>query len=203
MFRWTLLLFLLGAGCGFPPAPPPQEAPRSSDRCSGYVQEVRVQHFKEFGENFPYWYGVGQLRQESACRSTITAFDGGMGIAQFMPATLTEVEKDLGVPIDPTNAEQAIRAQAYYMHKITGYAPKGPLWTTYQKYNGGAGNLQKEFKKAGVLDWEVMRQMCSRKVITLKNGSLLDMCDVNYDYSKKIAKYAETYRMYEDRMRFW
>lgn len=39
------------------------------------------------GLDAPYWYFMGQIEQESNCRSGATAFDGGQGLGQFMPAT--------------------------------------------------------------------------------------------------------------------
>jgi hypothetical protein len=44
---------------------------------------------------------------------------------------------------------------------------------------------------------------CQRKKITLKSGSILDFCVVNYDYSKKIEKYGLAYRRGPDGMRYW
>lgn len=37
------------------------------------------------GLEAPTHFLMGQIEQESACKSGVTAFDGGMGLAQFMP----------------------------------------------------------------------------------------------------------------------
>jgi hypothetical protein len=173
------------------------------DRCEAHVQSVRVEHTKYFGIQFPYWYGVAQLRTESACRTNVTAFDAGMGIAQFMPKTSQYIQSLMGEALDPYNPKQAIRMQAFYMsriHRLENW--DGGLWIDYQIYNGGRGTLYKEYQRAGVLDWDLMKLSCQRKKIQMKWG-ILDLCEVNYDYSKKVEKYAFPYKRNADGMRYW
>ena len=173
------------------------------DRCEQFVRDVRIEHTKYFGIGFPYWYGVGQLKTESACRSGVTAFDAGQGVAQFMPKTAQYIGSLMGETLDPYNPLHAIRMQAFYMHRIhrkENWSDR--LWVSYQIYNGGASTLKKEFQRAGILDWERMKMSCQRKKIQMKWG-VLDLCEVNYDYSKRIAKYAEAYRRGSDLMRYW
>jgi hypothetical protein len=173
------------------------------DRCETLVQMVRVEHIKYFGLQSPYWYGVGQLKQESACRTTVTAFDAGQGIAQFMPKTEQYIESLMGEKLDPYNPKQAIRMQAFYMNRIhTKENWTGRLWVSYQIYNGGKSTLYKEFQRAGTLDWDLMKMSCQRKKIQMKWG-ILDLCTVNYDYSKKVEKYGNLYRRGTDEMRYW
>ena len=176
---------------------------RAADRCAMLVKDVRVEHTRYFGLQFPYWYGVGQLKQESACRTTVTAFDAGQGVAQFMPKTAQYVQSLMGEALDPYNPRQAIRMQAFYMNRIhTKENWTGRLWIAYQIYNGGKTTLYKEFQRAQVLDWDLMKQSCQRKKILMKWGTL-DLCLVNYDYSKKVEKYGNQYRRGADGMRFW
>jgi hypothetical protein len=173
------------------------------DRCVELVQPVRVEHIRYFGFAYPYWYGVGQLKQESSCRSTVTAFDAGQGVAQFMPKTAQYVQSLMGEKLDPYNPKQAIRMQAFYMNRIhTKENWTGRLWIAYQIYNGGASTLQKECTRAGIVDWELMKMSCQRKKIQMKWG-VLDLCEVNYDYSKKVEKYGNLYRRGPDGMRYW
>jgi hypothetical protein len=173
------------------------------DRCVSLVQIVRVEHTKYFGIQFPYWYGVAQLKQESACREKVTAFDQGMGVAQFMPKTSQYIQSLMGEKLDPYNSKQAVRMQAFYMNRIhvkenwTKY-----LWLDYQIYNGGKGLLYKEYQRAGVDDWEAMRTQCKRNKIKMKWG-VLDFCEVNYSYSKNIFKYSDPYRLGEDAFSYW
>ena len=173
-----------------------------ADRCQDYVTDVRIQAFKYFGTDFPWHYNLGQLRQESNCRDNITSFDGGQGIAQMMPATERDIEKLFG-ELDMYNPEHAIRAQAYYMSRLHKQNLDGRLFLTYQAYNGGWTNLKREIHRAGVVDWYIMRECCKRKVIALKNGRYLNLCDVNYLYSRKVYEYGQQYRISYDRKMYW
>ena len=173
------------------------------DRCEAHVKDVRVEHTRYFGFQFPYWYGVAQLKTESACRTNVTAFDAGQGIAQFMPKTAQYVQSLMGEALNPYNPRQAIRMQAFYMNRIhrkENWTDR--LWVTYQIYNGGAGTLKAESRRAGLTDWASMRLSCQRKKIPMKWG-VLDLCEVNYDYSVKIARFSLAYRRGPDGMRYW
>jgi hypothetical protein len=176
---------------------------RAADRCRDYETDVRIQHTRYFGNSFPYWYGLGQLKQESVCRADATAFDHGMGIAQFMPATAKEINDKLGEKLDPYHPDQAIRMQAYYMSRLHKQNWVGLLWITYQGYNGGFTNLKRERDRAGITDWQAMKNVCKRKIIPLKGGRQLSLCEVNYDYSRKVYKYGQIYKRGRDAMAFW
>ena len=173
-----------------------------ADRCRDYIIDVRSAHTYYFGSNYPYWYGVGQLRQESNCRPDITAFDGGQGISQMMPATERDIEKALG-ELDMYNPEHAIRAQAWYMARLDRQNPDGRLFINYMFYNSGPGTIKKEAARAGVWNYEAMRAVCKRKILTLKSGKFLDLCNVGYDYPKRIYKYGQPYRISYDRRAYW
>lgn len=173
------------------------------DRCESLKRMVRLEHTKYFGLGYPWHYGIGQLKQESACRTTVTAFDAGQGVAQFMPKTEQYIESLMGEKLDPYNPQQAIRMQAFYMHRIhTKENWTDRLWVSYQIYNGGAGTLAAESRRAGKTEWTSMRKQCQRKKIQMKWG-VLDLCAVNYDYSKQVEKYGNTYRIIPDLMRYW
>jgi hypothetical protein len=174
----------------------------AEDRCVKYTKDVRSSFFYYFGVDFPYHYAIGQLKQESACRDKVTAFDAGMGVAQFMPTTVDFVSSKIG-KFNPYNAKEAIKAQAYYMSYLHKQNWDGRLWLTFQAYNGGWRLLKSESIKAKTTNWQKMRNVCNRKVITLKNGNLLDFCFVNYDYSCKIYKYGKEYKLFNDKMRYW
>ena len=199
--KWWWLLFLLPLIFGiiffF------SEKSHALNRCLPFVQPVRVEHTRYFGITFPYWYGVGQLNQESCCRADTTAFDAGQGIAQFMPKTVQYVQSLMGEKLNPYNPEQAIRMQAFYMHRIhskDNWTSK--LWTSYQIYNGGKTLLYKEYLRAKEVDWAKMKAQCKRKKIQMKWG-VLDLCEVNYDYSKQIEKYGNQYRHGVDGILYW
>jgi hypothetical protein len=178
------------------------------DRCLEYVQEERQQHFYYFGLDFPYWYGVGQIQQESRCRKDVTAFDGGQGLTQFMPATAAGVERYLG-PLNMNNPTHAIKAQAWYMKQIHKGNWDGALWLSYCFYNSGQGTMTKESKRSIALchctetNYDAMKAVCKRRVLTLKSGEKLDLCTVGYDYPKQIYKYGQRYKISSDNWRFW
>ena len=176
--------------------------PASVDRCAQYAQIERTQHWRYFGLRFPYWYGLGQARQESNCRSNVTAFDAGMGLTQFMPATWRGMEKHLG-KLDPYNPEHSIKAQAWYMSQLQKENWDGALWLTYCFYNSGSGTMRSEHKRAGITDYNAMKAVCKRKVLILKSGEKLDLCRVGYDYPKQIFKYGQRYKIYPDEWRYW
>ena len=174
-----------------------------ADRCESFIKDVRIEHTKYFGLGFPYWYGLGQLKQESACRASVTAFAQGMGAAQFMPRTSTYIQSLMGEKLDPYNPKQAVRMQAFYMNRIhrkENWSDR--LWVDYQIYNGGRGTLYNEFVRAGVLDWELMKLSCQRKKIQMKWG-VLDLCVVSYSYPKQVYKYGQQYRRGPDGYDFW
>lgn len=176
----------------------------AADRCRDYLPDVRAQHIRWFGLAFPWWYGLGQLRQESGCRATVTAFDHGQGIAQFMPATAYEIRRLMRAgDLNPYNPEHAIRMQAFYMARLHRQNKAGGLWMTYQAYNGGWGPLRSEMHRAGSSDRGAMRQACQRRKVRLKAGRVLDLCDVNYDYSARIRRYGGAFRTGPDGMRYW
>lgn len=174
----------------------------SLDRCNEYRQDERIQHTKYFGLGFPYWYGVAQLQQESCCRAGVTAFDAGMGISQFMPKTAQYINSLMGENLNPYNPEEAIKMQAFYMyriHKNENFIKTKNLWADYQIYNGGGGNLKKEYIRAGKIpDWDLMKAKCTRGKVLLKNGTYLYFCDVNYSYSLQVYKYGKIYKIGSD-----
>lgn len=183
LFILALLIFLnLVAHCA------------AVDRCKDLATDVRIEHYKRFGVNYPWWYGVGQLKQESQCKADAHAFDGGMGIAQFMPKTAAEISKQMGIPLDPFVARDAVKMQAYFMWQLDKQNKSGYLRYTYQAYNGGWGNLLKEHSRA--LTWEPfqMQAACQRKTIILKSGAPLSFCETNYDYPVRIEHFAEAFR---------
>jgi len=166
------------------------------DSCKQFIPLVRAASLQYLGADYNYRYSVGQIQQESNCRSNITAFDGGQGLAQFMPRTSQWIQSLMGEKLNPYNPKQAVRMQAFYLariHKVENWSPSPKnYWLDFQIYNGGSPMLKKEAKLAGALDRVKMRKVCHRKVIKLKHGTL-DMCKVNYDYWTNIEHNASFY----------
>lgn len=176
------------------------------ERCAMLAQKVRVAHFKEFGVNFPYQYGVGQLEQESSCRPMISNDGAGSeGMPQITYRNWKEILTKNGI-MEIKSIPNQLRAQAVIMKSL--YRPEHGLWVTYQLYNGG-GWVLKEIKKAGVSDWANAKAQCTRgqSHFTLKNGTVQSRsnCDINYEYSKNIFSLGKQYGNVNDndQYRFW
>jgi soluble lytic murein transglycosylase-like protein len=100
-----------------------------------------------------------QLMQESKLNPKAVSPVGAQGIAQFMPATWSEMKKiltrDLGIiDADPFNVEHAIPACAMYMRKCyeTWSAPRSELdryCLALASYNAGTGNILKAQSLSG------------------------------------------------------
>jgi len=165
------------------------------ERCKQYIPEIRKWNSHYMGLDYPYHFAVGQAQQESNCRSDVTAFDAGQGIFQFMPATGRYVEGYLG-KLDMYNPSHAIKANAWYMRQLHKANPDGRLWITYMFYNSGMGTVKKEYQRVEQWCYEQMKKVCKRKVLVLKGGKLLDLCNVGYDYPIKIYNYGNKYKTF-------
>lgn len=177
----------------------------SIQRCQSYVQDVRRAHWSQFGVDFPYQYGVGQLVQESGCRN-ILSLDGvgSEGLPQITYRIWQKPLSDHDIKSIRAIPDQ-IKAQAIIMKVV--YLPKFGLWVTYQKYNGG-GLVVKEIGRAGIEDWEKAKEQCRRgqSCFTYKGvKTCRSNCDINYEYSQNIFKYGKKYETVSQNNRypFW
>lgn len=162
------------------------------DRCQKYVQDVRKYHYEVFGIDYPYWYGVGQLKQESLCRDIISNDGvGSQGVSQITYKLWASYLKKFNIQ-DLKSTSNQIKAQAYIMKSCEQQAIAPNLWIMYQIYNGGS-LVNTEIKRAGGADHDKAKLQCHRKVVHFTNGMTLDACEINYDYSKKIYKYGNQY----------
>ncbi len=173
-------------------------------RCQSYVQEVRKAHYSQFGVDYPYQYGVGQLVQESGCRNVISLDGvGSEGLPQITYRLWQKPLKVKGLESIKAIPDQ-LKAQAIIMKSL--YQPKYGLWVTYQAYNGG-GLVLKEINRAGIEDWSRAKEQCHRgqSCFTWKGQrSCRSNCEINYDYSVEIYKYGERYASIRStKWRFW
>lgn len=176
----------------------------SIQRCSLYKKDVRTAHWEQFGVDFPYQYGIGQLVQESGCRNIISLDGvGSQGLPQITYRLWQKTLKAKGVDSITAISDQ-LRAQAIIMKSV--YQPKYGLWVTYQVYNGG-GLVLKEMKRAGKEDWELAKAQCKRgqSCFTYKGiKTCRSNCDINYEYSVLVYKYGEKYEtIRSNRYRYW
>ncbi|MDD2267460.1 hypothetical protein [Sulfuricurvum sp.] len=177
----------------------------SIQRCQAYVHDVRVAHYEQFGVDYPYQDGVGQLVQESGCRNVLS-YDGvgSEGLPQITYRLWQKPLSDHGVKSIKAIPDQ-LKAQAIIMKSV--YDKKYGLWVTYQTYNGG-GLVSKEIARAGVENWEKAKANCRRgqSCFTYPSGKkeCVSNCEINYDYSVKVWKYGQQYSLYKSvKWRYW
>lgn len=141
---------------------------------------------------------MGQIEVESRCDAGITAFDGGMGLGQFMPDTAIWIQgkekalRDVSMKPMPYDPRWSIRALILYDRWLYRNVDCRDWYYAYRSYNGGLERMNKEIRKAGSCDYQKVEGACSRKVIKMKTG-LLDMCRVNIEYPYKIRKAGRKY----------
>jgi len=181
--RWVIALVILSVSLF------------SSNKCSGYIQQVRTAHYSQFGVDYPYQYGMGQLIQESGCRN-ILSLDGvgSEGLPQITYRVWKKPLSEKGVADVKTVANQ-LRAQAIIMKNCHDSNPTKKLWVTYQLYNGG-GLVLKEVKRSGTVRWLEAKQSCKRgqSCFTYKGKTTCrSNCDINYEYSQNVFKYGGKY----------
>jgi hypothetical protein len=174
-------------------------------RCLQYKREVRIAHWKEFGTKYPWWYGVAQLEEESACRAGVVSNDGvgSLGLSQITWSFWGKHLIKAGIPNLKTPRNQ-IRGQAFVMrdaHRHRFYQ----LWVSYQIYNGGHLVLKEIKRSGGKPDWEKAKAVARRKDIHFSNGQVINAAEINYRYSKRIFEHGQKYRIGSDSARypFW
>jgi hypothetical protein len=139
---------------------------------------------------------MGQIEQESLCKEGATAFDGGMGLGQFMPSTAEwfhEREEALqDLEYNPYDPKWSIRALVLYDKWLYKRTTCNSWYFAFRAYNGGLGNLKKEIRNADSCEIFMVESFCNRKVLKL-NKTTLDFCKVNIEYPYLIHKRSEKY----------
>ena len=164
-----------------------------------YPQVIREARF-HIGMDAPAHEFMGQIATESRCDAGITAFDGGMGLGQFMPATADWIQereqslREVSAKPQPYDPKWAIRAMILYDKWLYDNTDCKGWYYAYRSYNGGLGNMNKEIRAAGSCDRADVEKACKRRILKLKSG-LLDLCNVNISYPQKIVKAGEKYRV--------
>jgi soluble lytic murein transglycosylase-like protein len=173
------------------------------DQCKKYLPQVKREAHYHIGLDAPVHLFMGQIEQESRCNESVTAFDGGMGLGQFMPATAEWMQereaqlRELSLEASPYDPKWAIRALILYDRYLYGVVicKDDSLYFALRAYNGGAGLLNREIRRAGTCEYSLIEKQCRRKVIRLKSGKFLDLCkDVNLKYYKQIKEKGEKYK---------
>ena len=169
------------------------------NRCKKYLPQV-VREARYFvGNDAPSSDFMGQIETESRCNEGVTAFDGGMGLGQFMPETAAWMQKRentlqaLSAKPLPYDPKWSIRALILYDKWLFAQVSCHDWHYAYRAYNGGLARMNKEIREAGTCDYETVNAACSRKTIKTKWGPL-DMCRVNCSYPEKIRKAGHKYQ---------
>ncbi|MBA5605852.1 transglycosylase SLT domain-containing protein [Duganella sp. FT3S] len=121
----------------------------ATDACDQYRPTLVREAQAVYGLAAPVPMFAAQLRQESSCRASITAWDNGRGLAQFMDDTSKQVAHmypEIGAP-DPYSPKWAIRALVRYdgwLHKRVQGDTECERWgAALKSYNGGLGYVLK------------------------------------------------------------
>ncbi len=169
------------------------------DRCLKHRAQVIRESRYHIGMDAPWHYFLGQIEQESRCNEGITAFDGGMGLGQFMPATADWVHEretalqEISIEPAPYDPRWSIRALILYDRYLYGVVKCNEWWFAFRAYNGGATILNREIARAGSCEYVLVERACKRKIIKLKTGKYLDMCTVNIEYPRRIIEKSAKY----------
>lgn len=126
----------------------------ATDPCVPFQATLTREAQAVYGLNAPIPMFAGQIKQESACRPGVTAWDNGRGLAQFMDGTSKQIVAtfpELG-PANPYNAQWAIRALVRYdgwiYKRMKGNTPCDTWAAALKGYNAGPGYVMRAQAKS-------------------------------------------------------
>lgn len=112
---------------------------------------------------YPWCWNKAQIKAESAFRSDAVSPVGAKGLGQFMPATWTQMVRELnmGDGADAFNPALNIQATTYYMAKLrANFKTPRPEWDKHSlamaSYNAGLGNILKAQAYTGSIMYKPM-----------------------------------------------
>lgn len=117
-----------------------------------------------------------------------------------MPATAEDIQRreadlrKLGAEPMPYDPRWSIRALILYDRHLYAQTDCTDWYFAFRAYNGGAAGLNREIAAAGSCVEIDIEKQCRRRVLTLKDGSKLDLCQVNIEYPRLIFERAKKYR---------
>lgn len=137
------------------------------------------------------WYR-SQLEQESLLNPEAVSHAGAVGIAQFMPATWADMQRELKFNGSRTDAYKAIRAGAFYDRKLrNAWKWKRPECDrrrlTFASYNAGLGNVIKAQRHClGARHWPQIK-LCLSKVTGINSIETIDYVEkIEIRFEKQI-----------------
>jgi hypothetical protein len=126
----------------------------AGDVCTRYRSVLVREAHAVYGLNAPIPMFAAQITQESGCRASVTAWDFGRGLAQFMDGTAQQVTREfpeLGAPA-PYSATWAIRALVRYdrwlYERVKGNTTCDRWAAALKGYNAGLGYVQQAQRQA-------------------------------------------------------
>lgn len=149
----VVLVLLVGTASAATPVVPRAALP--------YRSTLTAAAHRQFGIDAPVATLAAQLHQESGWNANARSGVGAQGLAQFMPATASDLARrrpDLCAPANPFDARWAIRCQSAYMgeqlgalREIATYPPMSECsrWAmALSAYNGGMGWVTRDRRMA-------------------------------------------------------
>jgi hypothetical protein len=168
-------------------------------RCNSYIHAEKRANDIVFGVNYPYWYAVGQIQQETGCRNVISR--DGVGSQGFAQITFRVWRKYL-LKHNIKNIvalDNQFLAQAYIIKNCKAQAYSSHMWVWYQIYNGGIIVNKEIIRARNALDIREVshsqaEKYCKRGYTHWSNGRVQSNCKINYDYSKQVYRYGQLYK---------
>jgi hypothetical protein len=181
----------------------------ANPRCLKLEPAIRDASHKYIASDYPVHYNIATAEKETSCRWR-ESLDGhrSIGYFQLTPKFLDPMLRPLFPDYTKPYSKDHFYAFAYYLNTLIKSNPVPQLWIVYQRYNGGNWVIR-ECRRAGAWEWGKCLQKCRRgNVCVWRVGTeckqYRSACEINYEYSLLIYKYAEKYRRAGDgRWRYW
>jgi hypothetical protein len=200
MTRYIVLLYLFISGLSLLWA---------NSRCLKLEPAIRKATERYIAKDYPVPYNVATAEKESSCWwQESTDGHGSVGYFQLTPKFLDTLLRPLFPDYTKPYSKDHFYAFAYYLNTLIKSNPAPRLWVVYQRYNGGNWVIR-ECRRAGSWEWEKCLQFCRRGQVCVKKPGTeckqyRSACEINYEYSLLIHRYADKYRRGDDgRWRYW
>lgn len=127
----------------------------AKQRVARWAPTIRREAQYLLGPTAPVAVYLAQIGQESGGDETVTAWDNGRGLVQFMDGTVAQIVKifpELGMGANPYDPTWAVKAQVrfdYWLYKRVKGKNECEKWGALLKgYNAGLGYPQRAQKKS-------------------------------------------------------
>jgi hypothetical protein len=192
----------------------------ASDLClDRYGSDIKRYSEWYFGIDYPYWYTIGLIKNESRCvwRRSLDGL-GSVGVGQITPRFWdTELRKEGLQFYAQEGHEHHAGAIVYILKKVydsttsicslpcslchqTKYPATKKLWIVYQGYNRNIAKLNREVSTLPSCDWSLWEKVCKEVDVCVwrnKDGSCRQWrngCDINAHYGLNVYTFGEYYK---------